>query len=249
MLLYLVRHGEVQSNSVGRYLGHGDEPLTLSGWRKVKDLGRFLAGLPVQRIYSSDLGRAVQTARTIGSRLGHPWHLITDPRWREMDFGCWEGLTLAQIWSRWPVEVDRWFSDPSYPVPGGESIMEVRERVREVLAEVLDYEDQEDKRGKKDEEGSPSLTSSRAGTRNDEWGVPGGPREGRGRPVVVVTHGGPVRVLWSDAFGWDPEKLWNVQIPPGSVTVLKWQDKRLLPVQAGCVPPVVPVAGWGPTEG
>lgn len=68
--LFAVRHGETEWNRLGKQQGHLDTPLTDLGLRQARALAEGLAGQGIEAIYSSDLGRAMQTAQTIGERLG-----------------------------------------------------------------------------------------------------------------------------------------------------------------------------------
>jgi broad specificity phosphatase PhoE len=87
---------------------------------QAKELARRLVDISVSAIYSSDLGRACQTARIIAARTGHIVQI--DPRLREQDLGIFSGLTKAQIQQRHSVEYARYRSDgPAYIIPGGES--------------------------------------------------------------------------------------------------------------------------------
>lgn len=79
---------------------------------------------------SSDLSRAYETAQII--RAGAP--VERDPRWREFDFGEWEGLTWEQIVERHPDLAEHGSAAAKrYAPPGGESFAAVRERVSNAL--------------------------------------------------------------------------------------------------------------------
>jgi probable phosphoglycerate mutase len=90
-----VRHGETQSNAAEVWQGHGDSPLTERGERQVKAVGERLQGREFHRVISSDLGRAAATAETSG------YGFTTDPRWRELDMGEWDGMPRTEIFSRY----------------------------------------------------------------------------------------------------------------------------------------------------
>lgn len=63
MKLYMVRHGQSQTNLERRFTGQAQAPLTEQGIADARRAGEKLAGIPFDRIYSSDLIRAVQTAK------------------------------------------------------------------------------------------------------------------------------------------------------------------------------------------
>ena len=133
--LILVRHGETVWNRQGRMQGQQDSPLSDTGMRQARQVALRLKGTAFAALYSSDLGRAHQTAERIAGETGHA--IITDARLRERHFGAFEGLTGAEIRSRHPVEYERFKSrDPAYAMPGGESALAFRDRCLACLGEI-----------------------------------------------------------------------------------------------------------------
>ena len=63
MKLYMVRHGQSETNLARKFTGWAQVNLTEKGVEDAKRAGEFLKGRPFDRIYSSDLIRAVQTAQ------------------------------------------------------------------------------------------------------------------------------------------------------------------------------------------
>jgi alpha-ribazole phosphatase len=125
--LFLVRHGETAWNKFYRYQGHTDVPLSEEGFRQAQLVAGRLKAKPLTAVYASDLSRARQTAEIIAA--GHGLTVITDPALREVDYGLWEGLTLAEINAKYPGLRDKWLADPeNMAVPGGESLGAVRDR-------------------------------------------------------------------------------------------------------------------------
>ena len=134
-ILYLIRHGETEWNIEKRRQGHQDSPLTARGREQAASNGRRLrAILPEGKpltILASPLGRAKDTALTIARELGLSPETITyESRLKECCFGAWEGLTDAEVKTRFPEEwearsTDRWNVVPS----GGESYADVHARL------------------------------------------------------------------------------------------------------------------------
>lgn len=90
MPLHLLRHGAPETP--GLLLGRTDSVPTRAG------IDACLAqaeGLEIEMIVTSDLQRARQAATAIGERAGLP--VWVDPRWRELDFGIWDGLAPADV--------------------------------------------------------------------------------------------------------------------------------------------------------
>jgi broad specificity phosphatase PhoE len=131
-ILYLVRHGETVANLEGRIQGQDDSPLTPLGRRQAVAVARRLAGETFSRLYSSDLGRAVDTANEIGGVTGMT--VQTDPLIRERHFGVIQGLTREEIEKRYPVEEHEWRRPPHYTAPpGAETHPDLMDRCRKFL--------------------------------------------------------------------------------------------------------------------
>ncbi|MBK8323692.1 MAG: histidine phosphatase family protein [Betaproteobacteria bacterium] len=128
--LVVVRHGETEWNVAGRIQGHTDSPLTPSGRAQAEAIGERMAKESFERLVSSDLGRAWQTAEAIAKRTGHA--IVANPRIRERHFGEGEGLTYEEVDARWPEAFSRTReTDPDYVIPGGESRRQLHERIRD----------------------------------------------------------------------------------------------------------------------
>jgi len=91
----LLRHGETDWNSSGRFQGHEDIALNAAGRHQARLAAARLAGMAPARVLSSDLTRARQTAEPIALAAGVT--VEVDPRLREVDVGTWAGLDLATV--------------------------------------------------------------------------------------------------------------------------------------------------------
>ena len=133
--LLLVRHGVTDWNREGRWQGRLDPPLSDDGRREAALLGRRIADDPdlrPARIVSSTLARAAQTAEAISAATGVP--VEPDPRLMEIGAGEWEGRTHSELEASDGVRYRAWRSQASDArPPGGETIEEVVDRVREAL--------------------------------------------------------------------------------------------------------------------
>lgn len=132
--LVLVRHGQTSYNVERRFQGWLDIPLDDVGRAQAESLARGLRGRSFGQLLSSDLSRARATAQAISEVLGVP--VQEDARLRECRFGEWEGLTLPEVRTGWPEGYREWLEN-SVPAPGGESYVEVRSRVGELVEEAL----------------------------------------------------------------------------------------------------------------
>lgn len=131
-----VRHGETAWNVEGRVQGHIDTPLNATGRWQVARMAAALADEGIAAIYSSDLSRAVETARALGEVLSLP--VATDTRLRERSFGVFQGLTFAEGEARWPVDAGRLLQrDPDFAPDGGESLATVSARCIDAVTALV----------------------------------------------------------------------------------------------------------------
>jgi broad specificity phosphatase PhoE len=127
--ILLARHGETDFNVEGRWQGQSDSPLTERGLAQARELGRALADEPIAAVVSSDLGRAMSTAREVAAL--HGLEVIAEPRLREIDVGGWTRKNGAEIDVDWPGLRERWRTAPAtMRMPEGESLFDVEARVR-----------------------------------------------------------------------------------------------------------------------
>ncbi|HEY7163969.1 MAG TPA: histidine phosphatase family protein [Candidatus Binatia bacterium] len=133
----IVRHGETEWNLKLIRQGHLDSPLTPRGVAQARALAERLLSERFSKLYSSDLGRAVQTARMIADLTGHT--ITTDPRLRERHLGIFQGLSGEEIRGRFPEEYKSHRTlGPTYVIPGGESVEQQVARNIEYLSELAE---------------------------------------------------------------------------------------------------------------
>ena len=132
----LCRHGETDWNRLGRYQGKTDVPLNARGREQARALARALRDEPIAAVYSSTLDRAYETAREI-ARL-HGVEVVRDARLDEINQGLWEGLRRDEIVLTHREIHERWLESPlDLRLPEGETLEEVRARVRQALDDIL----------------------------------------------------------------------------------------------------------------
>ena len=125
--LYLMRHGAPVL--AGRMLGRTDCDATAEGAAACRAQAEDLA---VAHLIASDLKRASQSADAMASELGLSPRI--DPRWRELDFGAWDGLESSAID---PEALGRFWSDPdANPPPGGERWSALVARVDAAISDL-----------------------------------------------------------------------------------------------------------------
>jgi broad specificity phosphatase PhoE len=138
LTLLLTRHGHTTRSEPEQYLGQRvAAPLSDRGRADAHRLAERLAGVPIDRVLSSPLPRAADTAVILaagGLAVEH------DDRLKELDYGAWEGRTVEEIEAHHAGEYAQYVEDPStFRFSGGESGSLVAERVRAFIGELLDW--------------------------------------------------------------------------------------------------------------
>lgn len=135
-VLTLIRHGETEWNAAGRIQGHLDIPLSAAGLAQAAATGRRLGGEAFDAILSSDLERALQTARPI---VRHPGQtIVRDTRLRERPLGVLQGLTGEEAAMRQPQAWQAFMArNPEAALEGGETLAEFSQRVAGLIDELL----------------------------------------------------------------------------------------------------------------
>lgn len=172
---WVVRHAETEWNASGRYQGQSDVPLSPIGREQAARLAGRLAGMHFDAVYSSDLSRALDTARSVAAALRGAPEVQLDPGLREIDVGQLAGKVPGEIQAQFPEYIAALRADPwNARRPGGESMADLAARARTTFEH---------------------LCEQRGGER-----------------VLVVTHGGVVRVAVSLAIGGpggrDAQHVW-----------------------------------------
>jgi 2,3-bisphosphoglycerate-dependent phosphoglycerate mutase len=126
MRLIAVRHGETEWNVEGREIGQLDSALTPLGVEQAQRLARRLGRMKIDAVYSSDLGRAMETAAMIAAACRT--EVRPDPGLRERNMGIFQGLTLAEVESTHPDDRRAYERDRDYAIPDGESGAQRSER-------------------------------------------------------------------------------------------------------------------------
>lgn len=131
-----IRHGETSWNVDSRIQGQRDIGLNETGRWQARRVGEALADEDITAVYSSDLGRAHQTAQEIAETTGIP--VVRTEGLRERHFGIFEGMTFDEIEQSWPDDAQHWRRRVPHwqPPEGGESLLELRERVRRTMEDL-----------------------------------------------------------------------------------------------------------------
>ncbi|HPD60964.1 MAG TPA: histidine phosphatase family protein [Thermodesulfobacteriota bacterium] len=132
MRIYLIRHGEIDSNVKKIYAGTSEEPLNSNGRRQVALLASRLEGKGISRIYTSPLTRAVETAKILSKKLKVP--VIVEKELREILLGPLDGLSHIQVIAQYPDAWKMWNETPAdLRLEGMEPLESVQQRILSVL--------------------------------------------------------------------------------------------------------------------
>lgn len=138
--IWLIRHGETQSNLDRVFQGHLDTPLTERGYQQARAVGAALKGVDFDAVYSSDLTRAAETARSIVPNRND---VVLDERLRELNYGVLQGVAIDRFRDVLAVHgvAESWgpgvFSQNGMAPPEGESISDLRQRLENFTSDLF----------------------------------------------------------------------------------------------------------------
>ena len=125
--VYLIRHGQSESNLAKVFAGQMNVNLSELGHAQAERTSEYLSKIPVDVIWSSDLNRAYQTAQHTAEKKGLEIH--TSPKLREIFAGEWEGKSTAEMKNDPESGFQTWlYNIGAVQTPGGESVIEVQAR-------------------------------------------------------------------------------------------------------------------------
>ena len=185
--IFLVRHGETEWNKSLRYQGHRDISLSDTGRRQAEKIAARLSTERIDAAYSSDLSRALETAKAISSFHNLNVNIVTELK--ETNFGRWEGLTYKEIDEQFHEVMNGWRTNPmETKIPGGESLGEVAQRCHAGMEKII--------------------------------------RENPGKNVLVVAHGGIIRIIAATALGMPLNDSWKIKQDNVALNIIEFYDKE-----------------------
>lgn len=138
--VYVARHGQSTWNAEHRWAGHADPPLSELGRIQARKACEVLGAHSFDRVGSSNLVRAAETASIIASELGVP---LLEPigQLDERFAGPLSGLTSTEVETEYPGFLDRWRSGAVVEIPGGEPWTAFVDRVSKGLEQLKTFPD------------------------------------------------------------------------------------------------------------
>ena len=137
-VLIFLRHGQAESNAGGYYGGQHDVPLTALGRQEAADTAPMLAGVQFDKVYCSDLSRAMDTAA-----LAIPGcNPEIRPEIREVALGEVTLKTTAECTALWGEHFTQNRAKGNFEPFGGESLEMLDKRIGDFLDEIIAKEDE-----------------------------------------------------------------------------------------------------------
>ena len=137
--LILVRHGATIYNEQNRLFDCDDyPPINQNGKIQIENLSKWLLQQTthVDKIYTSTALRAIQSTRIISKAYDLDYETIVGLYERKA--GLWGGLTFEQIENQYPDMLHLYHENPyEYWPDGGESTLDLRERVNNVINNII----------------------------------------------------------------------------------------------------------------
>ncbi|HHG3104386.1 TPA: histidine phosphatase family protein [Vibrio parahaemolyticus] len=141
--IFVLRHGETEFNADKKLQGHCNSSLTSKGSDQARGVGttlkQYVENRPF-RVYSSTLGRALQTSQIVCEELNYSYeNLNKEPRLKEFSLGEWEQRTIPSLEQEIPnlLAQNDWYLQ----APNCETYESVRERLSSWLSDVAHDED------------------------------------------------------------------------------------------------------------
>lgn len=143
--VYLVRHGQTEANIGAQVVGGGsDSPLTDTGIKESKKLGKYLKDIHFAKAYSSKLGRAISTEKYVLSENEY-WKnekkdIITLSRLNDIDYGEADGISIQDAYSKFGAEFGNFgtASNKDFkPVTNGENMYDFIKRFGNAIDEIV----------------------------------------------------------------------------------------------------------------
>ncbi|WP_459481957.1 histidine phosphatase family protein [Clostridium saccharoperbutylacetonicum] len=133
----LIRHGETEWNTLGKFQGCTDIELSKEGIRQASVLKERING-DFDYIYASPLIRAFQTAKIVAENTNK--EVIIAPEIREINFGEWEGMTIHEIREKYPEVFKAWRTDKkeSFICGGDSSIHNAANRATKCILDIVE---------------------------------------------------------------------------------------------------------------
>lgn len=142
--IYFVRHCEAEGNRLKSFQGSIDCDITELGEKQLEYLFKRFSNIHIDKAFSSPLIRAQKTAMAAVRDKGI--EVITEPLFTELSVGDMEGMPFREIFKNYPDFEDTWNNHPEdFAPPNGETMLELYNRMKKGLENILNDPDNEGK--------------------------------------------------------------------------------------------------------
>lgn len=184
-----------------KFQGQQDIPLSDKGKKQAMKTAQYFANKQIDLVYSSDLKRALQTARIIieecnkKESISKQLRIFKEKGLREMNFGNWEGLTYNDLKKKYPEIINKWYQDPTNIKPeNGEKVKDFQQRIITSIDQII----------KKTNDNKD----------NEEC-----------NNILLITHGGSIRMYLAYLLQMPLELYWRIGLKNCSVSIIKFYRK------------------------
>lgn len=137
--LYLIRHGETDSNSGKMFQGRMNTALNAKGHDQSRQMAEFMKSVKLDAIYCSPMLRARQTAAPLAMSQGLAYRTLD--LLQEVSFGDWEGVPFTEIHKQSPEAMTTFLERPGdFTPPNGETFAQAQERWFKALDYIISRE-------------------------------------------------------------------------------------------------------------
>jgi broad specificity phosphatase PhoE len=132
--IYLIRHGETESNRRGIFRGRLDIPLSETGKKQSESIREYFKDIDIEIVFSSPLTRALETAETA---FGQKLIIKKEELINNLDLGDWSGVEKESIRKNFPEKWKIWKKSPEkIKFPNGETLKDVYQRAELFLNKI-----------------------------------------------------------------------------------------------------------------
>lgn len=213
---YVTRHGKTMFNTAHRMQGWSDTPLTAAGVDVATQLGKGLKEVPFTAVYSSDAGRARETAKLVLAAAGQSKPIIEESSLRETCFGSFEGTLESVTWE--PVAKKLGYKD-------FESMGQALGKSEVTLDQMMDTLAATDPSGQ-----TENAAQVRTRMQNELRAIAGKVSADGGGNVLVVSHGMAILTMLK---GWAPAGQLREPLKNASVTKITYLNGKFTVGQVG----------------
>lgn len=206
---YVTRHGKTMFNIAHRMQGWSDTPLTAAGVEVATQLGKGLKEVPFTAVYSSDAGRARETAKLVLAAAGQSKPIIEESSLRETCFGSFEGTLESVTWA--PVAQKLGYKD-------FESMGQALGKSKITLDQMMDTLAATDPSGQ-----TENAVQVRTRMQNELRAIAEKVSADGGGNVLVISHGMAILTMLK---GWAPADQLREPLKNASVTKITYLNGK-----------------------